>query len=105
MRRGGQVAPAADLVTIPVEYQHVPDTAQDVADRAVSAWVTDASVDPSPRVDADIRDRTANLHLGPMLHYFVLVIPVPDALRHGSPPAVGSIVSKHRASRFVVSIA
>ena len=60
MRRGGQVAPAADLVPIPVEYQHVPNAAQDVADRAVLARVADPGVDPSPRVDADIRNRAAD---------------------------------------------
>src|SRR5439155_7847931 len=56
MRRGGQVPPTADLVPIPVEYQHVPDTAEDVADRAVVAGVADAGVDPAPCVDTDIRD-------------------------------------------------
>ena len=50
------MAPAADLVPIPVEYQHVPDAAQDIADRAVSARITDAGVDPSPRFVAQKGD-------------------------------------------------
>jgi len=62
-------------VTIAVEHQHVPDAAQDVTDRAVLAWVADASVDLSPRVDADSGDRAADLHRGPMLHHLVLKIP------------------------------
>ena len=104
MRRGGQVAPAADLVPIPVEYQHVPDAAQDVADRAVLARVADAGVDPSPRVDADIRDRAADLHLRPMLHHFVLVVPESDALRHDTSPTVGGAVSLLCASGPLLSI-
>src|SRR5438270_626402 len=89
MRRGGQVPPTADLVPIPVEDQHVPDTAEDGADRAVLAGVADAGVDPAPCVDTDIRDGTADLYFGPMFHHFILVIAEPDALRHGAPPAVG----------------
>jgi hypothetical protein len=104
MGRGSQVAPAANLVPIPVEHQDVPDTAQDVTDRAVLAGVADAGVDPSPRVDADIRDCAADLHFGPMLHHFVLIVPESDALRHGSPPTVGGAVSSLHASGSLVSI-
>ena len=56
MWREGQVAPATDLVPIPVECQHVTDAAQDIADRAVSARITDAGVDPSPRFVAQKGD-------------------------------------------------
>ena len=84
---------AARGVPIPVEYQDVPNAAQNVADRAIIARVADAGIDPSPRVDADIRDRATDLHLGPMLDHFVLVVPEPNALRHGSPPAVVGAVS------------
>jgi hypothetical protein len=83
-------------VPIPVEYQDVPDAAQDVADRAVLTGVADARIDPAPRVDADIGDRAADLHLGPIFYHFILVIAEPDALRHGSPPAsVGTVSSRH----------
>src|SRR5262245_24327112 len=104
MRGGGHVAPAADLVPISVEDQDVPDAAQDGADRAVLPGITDARIDPAPRVDADIGDRAADCHLGPMFYYFILVIAEPDTLRHGSPPTVGSVVSVLHARRSLVSI-
>ena len=59
---------------------------------------------PGVDVIADIRDRAADLHLGPMLDHFVLVVPEPDALRHDSPPAVGSLVSELRTCRSLASI-
>src|SRR5262249_13081807 len=104
MRGGSHVAPAADLVPISVEDQDVPDAAQDGADRAVLPGVTAAGIDPAARVDADIGDRAADRHLGPILYNFVLVIAEPDTLRHGSPPPVGSVVASLGASRSLVSI-
>src|SRR5712691_7884007 len=102
-RRLALLPPAPDLGPVAL-----PDldagAAQDVTDRAVLARVADAGVDPSPRVDADIRDRAADLHFGPMLHRFVLIVPESDALRHGSPPTVGGAVSSRRASGSLVSI-
>src|SRR5262249_11889072 len=86
MRRRGYVAPAADLAPIPVKYEHMADAAQDVTDRAILAWVAHASIDPSPRVDADIGDRAADRYLGPILYHLVLIVPKPYALRHRAPP-------------------
>ena len=104
MRLGGQVPPTANLVPIAVEYEDVPDAAQDGADRAVLTGVADARVDPAPCVDADIGDRAADRYLGPRFYHFILVIAAPDTFRHGSPPTVGRAVASLRVRESLRSI-
>jgi hypothetical protein len=78
-------------------------TSEESPNHAVLAGIADAGVDPSPRVDADIRDCAADLHLGSMLHDFVLIVSKPNTLRHGSPPGVGNAISELKARRPLVS--